>query len=129
VPYHSGSNIVLYNGGWSIHGGGAAATKASFNLLGGSVEWDIDFSQTNIGVNGNIYTISPTGISSSGFEPHNYCDGSKPAGSEWCVEVDWIESNGHCGGQTTLHDVPGLMDALHGDVQLITIMTGILASI
>jgi hypothetical protein len=23
------------------------------------------------------------------------------------VEVDWIESNGNCGGQTTLHTVPG----------------------
>ena len=53
----------IFNGGWSITGGGAAATKASFNLLGGSVEYDIDLSHANTGVNANIYTISPTGIS------------------------------------------------------------------
>ena len=97
----------IFNGGWSITGGGAAATKASFNLLGGSVEYDIDLSHANTGVNANIYTISPTGISGwTGFNQGNYCDGAK-TGGDWCVEVDWIESNGNCGGQTTLHTVAG----------------------
>ena len=104
---HATQNIVLFNGGWSIHGPGGVGTKAAFNLIGGSAEWDIDFSKTNIGVNGNIYTISPAGIPSTGYTASNYCDGSKPAGSDYCAEVDWIESNGNCGGQSTLHDVPG----------------------
>jgi len=100
-------NPSIVDGGWSILGGGAAATKASFNLLGGSVEYDIDVSNANQGVNANIYTISPSNINSwFGFTQANFCDGSK-TGSDWCVEVDWIESNGNCGGQTTLHTVPG----------------------
>ena len=97
----------LFDQGWTVNGGGAAATKAAFNLLGGSVEFDIDVSNVRTGVNANIYTISPTGVGSGGFNQNNYCDGAKPAGSSWCVEVDWIESNGNCGGQTTLHDIPG----------------------
>jgi len=104
IPYGSAQ---LYDQGWKISGGGSAATKAAFNLLGGSVEFDFDVSGVHPGVNANIYTISPTGIGAGGFTQNNYCDGAKPAGSNWCVEVDWIESNGNCGGQTTLHDIPG----------------------
>jgi hypothetical protein len=87
----------LYNQGWSVHAGGAAATKAAFNLLGGYVEYDIDFSGVRTGVNANIYTISPAGVSSTnGFNQNNYCDGAQ-TGSKWCIEVDWVESNGNCG--------------------------------
>lgn len=88
-------------------GGGAAATKASFNLLGGSVDFDLDLSNVHVGVNANIYTVSPTLANpSSGFVKSDYCDGAA-TGSKWCVEVDWIESNGDCGGATTLHTVEG----------------------
>ena len=97
----------IYDQGWTVSGGGAAATKAAFNLLGGQVEFDFDVSGVRTGVNANIYTISPSGIGSGGFNQNNYCDGAKPAGSQWCVEIDWIESNGNCGGQTTLHDIAG----------------------
>lgn len=97
----------IQNQGWGINGGGAAATKSSFNLNGGYVEYDIDFSGVPTGVNANIYTISPKGLGSSGYNNDaNYCDGAdndKP----WCLEVDWIESNGNCGGATTLHTVQG----------------------
>ena len=96
----------LYDGGWYIQGGGAAATKTAFNLLNGYVEYDIDFSGTNTGVNANIYTISPKYIPSSGFSQNNYCDGAK-SGSQWCTEVDWVETNGNCGGATTLHTREG----------------------
>jgi len=91
--------------GWQTHGGGAVATKSSFNLLGGYVEYDVDFSQVHTGVNANIYTISPK--FSGEFKQDNYCDGAAPSGPKWCPEVDWIESNGDCGGQTTLHTVAG----------------------
>jgi hypothetical protein len=107
VAYNGGGSINLENQGWSINGGGGVATKAAFNLLGGSVEFDIDFSATKVGVNANIYTISPSGLGSSGFNQKEYCDGAQPAGSNWCTEVDWIESNGNCGGATTLHTVAG----------------------
>ena len=89
-------NPQIYDRGWTVRGGGAVATKASFNLLGGSVEYDVDFSQTRPGVNANIYTISPANFGSS-FSQSRYCDGAK-TGSDWCVEVDWIETNGNCGG-------------------------------
>jgi len=101
---YGGGNVTIYDGGWSVVGGGAGATKAAFNLLGGSVDFDIDFSGTHPGVNANLYTISP--VFSGSFSPTDYCDGSK-TGSDWCVEVDWIESNGNCGGQTTLHTRQG----------------------
>ena len=100
-------NAKLQDQGWSLTGGGHGATKASFNLLGGSVEFDIDVTGGHVGVNQNIYTISPYGIGAGGFTQRNYCDGAKPYGDQWCVEVDWIESNGNCMGQSTLHDVPG----------------------
>ena len=96
---------TIVNQGWTVNGGGSVATKAAFNLLGGSVEYDVDFSGTHPGVNANIYTISPAGIGSY-FSQSKYCDGAK-YGSDWCVEVDWVETNGNCGGQTTLHTIEG----------------------
>jgi len=107
VAYGSPS---ITNQGWTITSGGGAATKAAFNLLGGSVEFDVDFSGVNIGVNANIYTISPTFSNpSAAFDKaSNYCDGQGAAGSaQFCTEVDWIESNGNCGGATTLHTIAG----------------------
>jgi len=98
-------NPQIVNRGWTVTAGGSVATKAAFNLLGGSVEYDVDFSGTKTGVNANIYTISPANIGSY-FNQGHYCDGAK-YGNDWCVEVDWIETNGNCGGQTTLHTVQG----------------------
>lgn len=102
---------TLKDQGWSISGGGGVATLAAYNLLGGYVEYDVTFSGVPTGVNANIYSISPTGIPSTGFNAsNNYCDGQGGAGGAsypFCVELDWIESNGNCGGATTLHDVEG----------------------
>jgi hypothetical protein len=95
----------LMDQGWEIQGNGGVATKSTFNLVGGFVEFDIDFSGVDPGVNANIYTISPS-VGSSGYTPGNYCDGAK-TGSGFCLEVDWIESNGNCGGATTLHTKEG----------------------
>jgi len=93
------------NQGWTTRGGGGVATRASFNLLGGIVEYDVDFTKTNIGVNANVYTISPTFYGSS-FTQSAYCDAQK-AGNLYCTEIDWIETNGNCGGATALHTIPG----------------------
>jgi hypothetical protein len=97
-------NANLVDRGWVVAGGGSAATKSAFNLLGGFVEFDVDFSNVPTGVNANIYTISPSFGDS--FSQANYCDGQGPNG-RWCVEVDWIETDGNCGGATTLHTRPG----------------------
>jgi len=102
-----GSPVTLQNQGWTISGssgGGAAATKAAFNLLGGSVSFDIDFTNDQPNVNANIYTISPT--FSGSFTNAQYCDGQS-GGVGFCPEIDWIESNGNCGGATTVHTRTG----------------------
>jgi len=57
-------------------------------------------------VNANIFTISPSGIGSGGYVDGDHCDGADND-LPWCLEVDWIESNGNCGGASTLHTVPG----------------------
>jgi len=107
AAYDSGAgSVTLLNRGWKITNGGGVATKASFNLIGGSVEYDIDFTNTHLGVNANIYTISPVMSGTTPFSNSLYCDGQK-TGSAWCTEVDWIESNGACGGGSALHSLPG----------------------
>jgi len=106
---YSGGTISIVNQGWTITSGGGVASKASYNLLGGWISYTANFNSDPIGVNGNIYSISPTfsgGSSSSFNKGSDYCDG-QGSGSTWCVEVDWIESNGFCGGATTLHTVQG----------------------
>jgi len=87
-----------------VKGKGRAGTAAAYNMLGGTVEFDFDVSGTHRGVNANIYTISPT-IAGSKYHISDYCDGSLPDDGTvpWCPEIDWIESNGNCGGATTLH--------------------------
>jgi len=97
-------NPSIQNQGWTISGGGGVATRAAFNLLGGSVEYDLDVTGVNIGVNANMYTISPT--FSGSFGQGAYCDGQK-LGNLWCLEIDWIETNGGCGGATALHTFSG----------------------
>lgn len=98
-------NAHLQDGGWTVTGGGGAATKTAFNLLGGYVEFTYDVSKVSTGVNTNIYTISPTLGAGGSYSQDKYCDGAgvKP----WCMEDDWVESNGNCGGATTLHTVQG----------------------
>lgn len=97
----------LNDGGWKIEGGGGAATKSAFNLNGGYVEYDIDFTNVNNGVNANIYTISPERFSLDHFNKTlDYCDGAAH-GRDWCMEMDWIETNGHCGGASTIHTIDG----------------------
>jgi len=105
VAYSGSSTPNLVNQGWQTNGGGAVATKAAFNLLGGTVEFDINLGGAQSGVNANIYTISPT-FSGSSFVQNDYCDGQK-SGSQWCPEIDWIESNGNQCGQTTYHTIQG----------------------
>lgn len=105
--YTNASTNQAFDGGWMNKGGGAMSTKCSFNLLGGFVEFDIDVSGVKTGVNANIYSISPTFQSSEFDSKSDYCDGAATGSKPWCAEVDWIESNGNCGGQTTLHTVQG----------------------
>jgi len=106
-PNHDMGCPTLADGGWTVNGGGGVASKSAFNLLGGYVEFDIDLSNVDHGVNANIYTIAPASFSGSFFNKTlDYCDGAA-TGSDWCMELDWIEANGHCGGATTIHTIEG----------------------
>jgi len=97
---------TLTDGGWTVNGGGGVATKSAFNLLNGYVEYDIDISNVDTGVNANIYTISPQFSGPFFNKTLDYCDGAA-TGSDWCMELDWIEVNGHCGGAATIHTIEG----------------------
>eukprot|EP00939_MAST-03C_sp_MAST-3C-sp1_P004966 g4966.t1 len=100
------SKVTLQDQGYEIHGAGGVATKAAYNMIDGYVEYDVDFSTVNTGVNANVYSISPKNIDGTGYVKDDYCDGADNS-SPWCVEVDFVESNGNCGGATTLHTVEG----------------------
>lgn len=100
-----GDRVTLKDGGWDVSGNGGGASKASFNLLGGYVEFDVDVSNTRSGVNANLYAIAPS-TGGDGYQPGEYCDGAEND-SPWCIELDWLESNGHCAGASTIHTIPG----------------------
>eukprot|EP00928_Gymnodinium_smaydae_P009986 TRINITY_DN1374_c0_g1_i1.p1 TRINITY_DN1374_c0_g1~~TRINITY_DN1374_c0_g1_i1.p1 ORF type:complete len:327 (+),score=52.99 TRINITY_DN1374_c0_g1_i1:77-982(+) len=100
-PQFSGS-------GWRIQGGARVSSKTSFNLAGGSVEFDMDLSNAHGGVNNNVYATYPV-------DGHSYCDsgGSAPG----CAEYDWTENNGNCAQATTWHHDRGGSE--HGGEQYV----------
>merc|ERR1739844_418406 len=83
--------------GWTIHGGGRAISKASFNLAGGFVEFDMDLGGAHGGVNNNFYVTFPSSVG-------QYCDSGGTGG---CAELDFVENNGNCAAATTFHTDPG----------------------
>jgi len=103
----SGNNVQIKNQGYRVQGNGGVATKASFNLLGGYVEFDVDVANVQVGVNANLYAIAPD-LGDAGFydNDNQYCDGAENDRKN-CIELDWLESNGNCAGATTLHTVMG----------------------
>lgn len=67
----------------------------------------MDVSQSQTGVIPNIYSFSPSNLGGGGFDTNDkYCDGADNE-HPWCMEMDWMESNGGCGGATTWHTIPG----------------------
>jgi hypothetical protein len=90
--------------GWTVQAGGGAHGLTSFNMLGGYMEFDLDNSGSQWGVNNNLYTISPDHPYTS---YDDYCDGQGPDASSpkgiYCMELDIWEGNGNQNGATTLH--------------------------
>jgi hypothetical protein len=101
-----GSGVSLKKQGWSVQGDGGAATKAAFNLNGGYVEYDLDVSAAKVGVIPNVYALFPSDVGSAFDHDRHYCDAAEN-GKVWCPEIDWVESNGNCGGAAAIHTVPG----------------------
>ena len=98
------SDVTHYKQGSIVRGNSRMATKSSFNLLGGSIEFDVDLRNSKRGVNTAVYTIAPKFGGKDVYDTSMYCDGNS---NNWCVELDFVESNGKCGGATTLHTRPG----------------------
>lgn len=105
---YAGGTVTVRDQGFTVHGNGGVASKATFNLLGGYVEFDVDVSNVQVGVNANLYAIAPSGLGDAGFTDNDaqYCDGAINDRKN-CIELDWFESNGNCAGASTLHTVMG----------------------
>jgi len=86
----------LNSNGWSIKGGARVSSKAACNILGGYIEFDIDLSAAHSGINQNVY-VSSLNMQNCGSAC--YCDA--PNGG--CMELDFLEANGHCAYATTWH--------------------------
>jgi len=93
-------NIQWSGNGWRITASGGVHGKTAFNLLGGFVQFDIDTSGAQGGVNNNFYTSSPA----PGLFP-SYCD-IQSNDSPVCMEMDIVENNGNCFSQVTWHTWP-----------------------
>eukprot|EP00929_Paragymnodinium_shiwhaense_P036147 TRINITY_DN1941_c0_g1_i1.p1 TRINITY_DN1941_c0_g1~~TRINITY_DN1941_c0_g1_i1.p1 ORF type:complete len:334 (+),score=34.31 TRINITY_DN1941_c0_g1_i1:55-1002(+) len=87
--------------GWTIRGQRRVSSKASFNLAGGFIEWDMDLSGAHGNINNNFYL---TYLSRPNCGINCYCDsgGSAPG----CAEMDLTENNGNCWQATTWHPDP-----------------------
>jgi hypothetical protein len=66
------------------------------NLLGGSVEYDVDLSSRNCGCLGTIYLVRMPGKDRNGnlwnTDGYYYCDGNQVNGN-YCPEFDIMEAN------------------------------------
>lgn len=98
--FGGGGNIWWHDNGYTMKGSGGLHGKTAFNLLGGFVQFDMDTSGAQGGVNNNFYTTSPW----KGLFP-NYCD-IQANGSPQCMEMDIVENNGNCISQVTWHTWP-----------------------
>ena len=99
--------------GWTMTGPGGVHGNQTFNLLdGGWVEFEIDTTHAQLGVNNNFYTSSP---SPSVFP--KYCDKPGANGGHKCMEMDIIENNGNCMSQVSWHTSPD-EDGYNGSAQV-----------
>lgn len=99
----TGGNVKFHSNGWTINGSGRVSSKTSWNLINGSIEFDIDVSGAQAGVNTNVYTSSP---SKPNCGKDCYCD-VQDNDSPVCMEMDILENNGKCKMASTWHSAGG----------------------
>ena len=84
------------------------------NMLGGSIEYDVDLSKVGCGCVTAIYSVlMPAVDSPQNAFPFGYCDANK-VGGYWCPEFDIMEANKHA-FRSTGHtcDEPDASGAYH----------------
>jgi hypothetical protein len=91
---HSGRTYLGTKDG---NGGFSPDMFYSPNLLGGSINWDMDLSQAGCGCNAAFYMVSMPGYNSSQQPDASqggdyYCDANQ-VGGVWCPEMDIMEAN------------------------------------
>jgi len=91
-------HVTWTSSGWHIKGQRRVSSKASFDLTGGYIEFDMNLTSAIGGVNNNFYLTYPQ-KPNSGIAC--YCDSGFTGG---CAETDLTENNGGCFQQTTWHD-------------------------
>merc|ERR1719414_413401 len=82
--FGSDGGASFHGNGWTIHGGGSVHSKVTWNLNGGYIEFDMDTSGAQAGVNTNLYTTSPQVVTGT-----NDCD---IQGGESRIAWRWISS-------------------------------------
>ena len=96
------NNIIINDSEVIIKGRGRVFSTDSYNLLGGSISYDIDLSKIKDDVNGSGYLIYPKVSKSDSFK---YCDASYSKAQQFCFETDLSETNGPNAIATTWHSI------------------------
>ena len=82
------------------------------NLLGGSLEYDVDLSRVGCGCVSTIYAVLMPAVDNE-KDKFRYCDGNQ-VGGHWCPEFDMMEANKygfHASGHKC--DAPDASGAYH----------------
>ena len=80
------------------------------NMLGGSVEYDIDLSEVGCGCVAALYTVLMPSVEDN-EDPFKYCDANQ-VGGHWCPEFDLMEANKYS-FHTTAHKCDAPTDGVY----------------
>ena len=93
----SGSALSFkFNNRMYLSNSATTNTAAYFkpNMLGGSMEYDVDHSKVGCGCLSAIYLVRMPSLDTGNNDPFKYCDANQ-VGGFWCPEFDIMESNKH----------------------------------
>lgn len=80
------------------------------NMLGGSVEYDVNLSEVGCGCVAALYTVLMPSVDEN-VDPFGYCDANR-IGGHWCPEFDVMEANMYS-FHTTAHKCDAPVDGVY----------------